>query len=464
MKLPARLLGLLAMSLAACTDQPAAVDGARLPGAAGGTTYRDDVVGVSLVVPAGWAVNGDPVLFDDSYGFVVWGEDRDPLGRGPHDREPVARVALVRGAGPDRIAGLVQAQMDNNRELAPQRSEVRVGGGLRGVAVTGLPGTQPYSVVYVASGGRVYEIGLWTAEPGLDAPARDFLAALRFTTPTRTVQSLGLRGETESLHWEPGGAMAEESRAARAERKRAAMKDVEAGLLRVGPHTVEAVPEHRHDRSPTAAAFASAMSCHMLAPYGTDMQWQTQWDGTANFYGSKGWTRMSGNGGSWWGEGFHVWQCRADYHNQYFANDWPLQFGANVYSHFSGYVKYAGWAQGGHYTLGRIVIVRTGKWSSLSAHLNGWGPGISNGVWVDAYWDVIGYAGNSDGGAGYNWDPHLHSRVTHGELYNGYGMPYGGVAVKPRAFRCYACTDQDETTSDGRKWYTSFYRDRWMKY
>lgn len=464
MKFRTLLLVTLLAFPAACADHPAAVDDARLPGGGGGTAYRNDAVGVSLALPAGWAVNGDPVLFDDSYGFVVWSEDRDLAGRGPHDREPVARVALVRGATPDRIGDLVRAQMEDNRDLAPRRSEVPVGAGLEGVAVTGLPGTQPYSVVYVATGGRVYEIGLWTAEPGLDDRARALLASLRFNAPTRTLQSLGLRSEMESLHWEPRGEMALESRAALAERKRQAMKDVEAGLIRVGPHAVQAEPEHGHDGIPAASPAPTAQSCHMLAPYGTDMQWQTQWDGTANFYGTKGWTRMSGNGGSWWGEGFHVWQCRTDIHNQYFANDWPLQFGANVYAHFSGYVKYAGWAQGGHYTLGRIVIVRTGKWSSLSAHLNGWGPGISNGVWVDAYWDVIGYAGNSDGGAGYNWDPHLHSRVTHGEFYNGSGMPYGGVAVKPRAFRCFYCTDQDETTSDGRKWYTSFYRDRWMKY
>lgn len=173
---------------------------------------------------------------------------------------------------------------------------------------------------------------------------------------------------------------------------------------------------------------------------------------------------MSGNGGSWWGEGFHVWQCSTYNHNQYFANDWPAQHGANVYSHFSGYVQYAGWAQGEWYTLGRIVIVRNGPWSSLSAHLNGWGPGISKGVWVDAPWDVIGYAGNTDGGAGYNWAPHIHSRVTKNESYTASGMPYGGYAVHPRAFRCYACTDADEVTSDGRKWYTSFYKDRWMKY
>jgi len=89
---------------------------------------------------------------------------------------------------------------------------------LRGVAITGLPGTQPYSVVYVASGEQVCEIGLWTQTPGLDARAHVLLGSLRFTPPTRS--------------------------------RAAAMADVEAGLITEGPHTIDAAPE--------AVAIASA--------------------------------------------------------------------------------------------------------------------------------------------------------------------------------------------------------------
>ena len=467
MKLHTLLLGGLVVALGACADRPTAVDDTGEPTPGNGKVVRDDAVGVSVTLSADWATRHDPVLFDDSYGFLVVGEDRDPSAKGPHDREPIARIALLYDARPGQIDEIVRAQI-KAREGIPglqlKRSEVAVGNGLRGVAITGMMGEKPYSAVYVAAGGRVYEIGLWTDEPGLDARAHLLLGSLRFTAPARPVRSLGLKSEREALHWEPTGEIALQNRAAQAERKRLAMKDVNAGLLRVGPHEIREEPVHvSHSVSASSSAASSAATCHLLAPYGTDFQWQTEWDGTASFYASAGWTRMSGNGGSWWGEGFHVWMCRADYHNQYFANDWPLDFGDNVYARYSGYVKYAGWAKGEHYTLGRIVIVRNGKWSTLSAHLNGIASGISAGVWVDAYWDVVGYAGNSDGGAGYNWDPHLHSRVTYGESYTGGGMPYGGQAVKPRAFRCFACTDQDETTSDGRKWYTVFYRDRWMK-
>jgi len=54
---------------------------------------------------------------------------------------------------------------------------------VRGVAIIGLPGTQPYSVVYVASGEQVYEIGLWTQTPHLDARAHALLGSLGFTPP-----------------------------------------------------------------------------------------------------------------------------------------------------------------------------------------------------------------------------------------------------------------------------------------
>ncbi|MFP2905404.1 M23 family metallopeptidase [Pyxidicoccus sp. 3LFB2] len=429
--------------LTACGDAPPAADPEQAT-----RTVTDEVVGVSVTLPAGWVMNRDAVLFDDSHGFLISGEDQDPSVDGPHDREPIARIARVRDAGPAELEARVLAQFAAHAEapgLQPGRFEVDVGNGLRGVAVTGLPGTQPYSVVYVASGEHLYEIGLWTAEPGLDARAQALLGSLQFTQPVRTVESLGLTPEKESLYWEPTGEMAVRSQAARAERMAQALADVTA------------------ESTDTVEAASTELACGILAPYGTDFQWQTQWDTTANFYGDAGWTRMSGNGGSWWGSGFHVSCSDPNYHNQYFANDWPLQFGANVYSHFSGTVRYAGWAKGGHYTLGRIVIVKHNAWSSLSAHLNGWGPGIQAGANVNAFSTVIGYAGNSDGGAGYNWAPHLHSRVTKNENYTAAGMPFGGDAVKPRAFRCYHCTDFDEKTADGRKWYTNFYQNRWMR-
>ena len=452
---PFRLGALLALALvlAACDSQ--SPPGPDASPTASGPVLADATVGVSLDAPVGWALTQDPVLYDDGYGVTVWGEDTDPLAEGAHDREPIARVALVHDASPDHVEALAQAQMDEYAELGPARTEVTVGDGLRGVAVTGLPGTQPYSVVYVASQGRVYEVGLWTDEPGLDDRARGVLSSLDFAAPTQPVEALGLQTEAASLNWEPTGEMATRNLAAQTVRRQEAQADVDAGFITLDGSTVDVEPESEGPQ---------ARRCGRLAPFGTQFQWQTQWDDSARYYGTAGWTRMS-TGGSFWGQGFHKYCASPNYHNQYFANDWALQFGANVYSHFSGTVQYAGWATGGWRTLGRIVIVRRGKWSSLSAHLNGWGPGIYKGASVNAPWTVIGYAGNTDGGTGYNWIPHLHSRVTWGERYTAAGMPFGGESVQPRAFRCYACTraQADEVTPDGRKWYTNFYKGRWMR-
>ncbi len=436
------------------------------PQAAQGTKLvTDDAVGVSLRIPEQWENTHDEVLFDHTYGIFISGEDLDPLEDGPHDREPIARIALVYDATPDQIGQLVQAQIDANASiegLPLSRSEVSVGGGLRGTALTGLPGTQPYSVVYVASGEQVYEIGLWTHSLELDARAHAILESLHFTPPTRSVHSLGLQSEHASLYWEPTGEMALESQRALAERVAQAEEDLAAGVSTDEPGDA---PDDIDDtlEVPGGLNPMTALGCGVMAPSRANLEWQTQWDGTAHAYGTNGITYMSGNGGSWWGQGFHVSCSDKYYHNQFYANDWPLQFGANVYSHFSGTVKYAGWAQGGHYTLGRIVIVRKNGYSSLSAHLQGIPNGISPGKSVNAYSTIIGFAGNSDGGAGYNWAPHLHSRVTYNETYNAKNMPIGGHTVKPRAIRCYKCTNFDDKTADGRRWYTKFFKGRKMR-
>ena len=148
---------------------------------------RDEVAGVSVTVPGDWRVQKDPVLFN-TYGFALF----DPSGpsMGGHERSPVARVALAYQAQPGEIEALVKDLMSKYSEFPLMRSEVLVGQGLRGVAVSGLPGTDPYTLVYVADGDRVYRIGLWTEEPGLNPRAHALLASLRFEAPQKSIQSL----------------------------------------------------------------------------------------------------------------------------------------------------------------------------------------------------------------------------------------------------------------------------------
>ncbi len=78
-----------AVVLAACTDAPpTAVDSA----SPAGRPLRDEVVGVSLAVPAEWRVQQDPVLFN-TYGFALF----DPAGSKTGRARALARRAHLPG-------------------------------------------------------------------------------------------------------------------------------------------------------------------------------------------------------------------------------------------------------------------------------------------------------------------------------------------------------------------------------
>lgn len=178
-----------------------------------------------------------------------------------------------------------------------------------------------------------------------------------------------------------------------------------------------------------------------------------------------GWSAMSGNYGSWWGSGFHVRKCDPNLLNQFWANDWPAQYGANAYAAFSGYVEWAAWGTDGFKTLGRFVVVRSGGYRSLTAHLRSIEPGITWGTWIDGYWTVIGHAGDSgESYAGTDWAPHLHARVAHGEKLTANGQPYGGESVKPLRLRCFNCNNPDVAVSGDGGYYNDFFHGRWMMY
>jgi len=466
-----RTLALLcAVALAGCADQPptaveAPAEGTRI--------VRDDVVGVSLSVPEEWRLHRDPVLFN-THGFVLF-DPEDPKV-GSHERSPVARIALAYQMRPDEIEGRVRDLVEKNREFPVTRSEVTVGNGHRGVVVSGLPGTDPYSLVYVAVGERVYRIGLWTREEGLDERARDLLAGLRFERPARSVQSLGLVPVQEAQRALPPPEQMAENRRAQAERT--------AQVLAA----TRGAPTPSLDETPRAQAGAAAAACEFGAP--TGMYWQTTWDYTNTFYtnyttsysgtyynlrpGDKGWSAMSGNYGSWWGQGYHVRKCSSLYLNQYYANDWPVHKGGNVYSALEGKVEWAGWDyydSEGYYTLGNYVVVRNGSYRAIMAHLNSIPSWVTWGASV-TWSSVIGYAGKTGG----PWDEHVHSRVAYNESLTSMGQPYGGNTVWPTRLYCYDCrkTDSgdangngdgqyDGVNSSGWKFYNRFYHGRWMR-
>lgn len=453
--------------LAACADAPPTGPAAADP--ENTQVVRNEVVGVSLAVPADWRVQPDPVLFN-THGFALF----DPSGpeANGHERSPVARVSLAYQARPGQVEALVRDLMAKHAEFPLTRTEVAVGDGLRGTAVSGLPGTDPYTLVYVADGDRVYRIGLWTREPGLDARARALLAGLRFEEPKRSVLSLGLVPVERAMR----AAIPAEQAAlsARAHAERVALTTAEGG-------------EPALDLAPEPARPANAAAaCEFGQPSG--FFWQTVWDATNRFYsgyttsysgtyynerpGDPGWSAMSGNYGSWWGQNYHVRKCDPYLLNQYYANDWPAHRNANVYSAIKGTVEWAGWDyydSEGYYTLGNYVVVRNGAYRALMAHLNS--IAVSPGATVGMN-TIIGYAGRTGG----PWDEHVHARVAYGESLTYNGQPYGGNTVWPTRMRCVSCraTDPgdvqgegdgqyDYKDSTGAKFYTRFYHGRWMR-
>jgi murein DD-endopeptidase MepM/ murein hydrolase activator NlpD len=441
-----------ALLLGACGEEPKAGEPAA---AESRSTISDEVVGVALSMPRGWSVMRDPVLFD-THGFMVHAPASE-LGeaRTGHESDAVARIALAYKAQPSQLEALVRTKMEQYREFNPTRTEVPLADGRKGIAISGLPGTQPYSIVYTVEGERVYEIGLWTEAPGLDARAKSVLGSIRFQAPTRTVESLGLKTAQEATFAELTPEQKAESERAAAERKARVLEAMAAGELPQGRQETWEAPVH-------------AMTCGFTAP--SSLYWQLQWDWTNTFYSGswydygasyKGWTAMSGNGGSWWGSGYHTGFCDANYSNQNYANDWPAQSGANAYAAFSGYVEWAGWGTDGFATLGNYVVVRNGYYRNVTAHLSSIASGMAWGTWIDGYYKVIGYAGSTGG----NWAPHLHARVSYNESLTYNGQPYGGETVRPNRLRCFACTDYDvAATSGGGGYYTNFYQGRWMLY
>ncbi|CAA9426794.1 MAG: hypothetical protein AVDCRST_MAG74-3393 [uncultured Pyrinomonadaceae bacterium] len=449
-----------------------------MPGNPGAKTQivTSDVVGASLEIPAGWLVEQDPFLFG-TFGFVLFDPEGEKIGG--HARSPVMRVALAPQVKPGQIAGKIKDLMEKYKEFNLVRAEISVGG-LKGIALSGMPGTDPFSLVYIADGKRVYRIGLWTAEPGLDERAKDLLARLNFQKPTRSIASLKLVPAEKAMRAQPSAEQMAINNRAHAER---------AALI-AGEAREDALAEN-------AAAPFQMKTINFARQTGvvagcseqpTSLMWQTPWDASNRFYtnytttysgtyynlrpNDPGWSAMSGNYGSWWGENFHVRCNNAGMLNQFYANDYPAHKNANVYSLILGTVEWAGWDiddSENYYTLGNYVVVRNGSYRALMAHMTSLNvsPGASVGVNT-----VIGYAGRTGG----YWDEHVHARVGYGESRTYEGQPYGGHSVKPKRIRCFSCraTDPgaadgygdgqfDLKLSDGTKYYTRFYHGRWMR-
>ena len=156
----------------------------------------DGVVGASISYPEGWVLERESYTFDKTYGFTLWHQG---YAAADHGGTPAVRVARAYDLNPGQIDDLVRDTIRDYPDPSLQRQEIDVARGRAGVAVGPVPGSTPFTAVYVPVKGRVYKINIYSERPGeegLDAGYKALLSSLRFASPSRpvTTQSSWVRG------------------------------------------------------------------------------------------------------------------------------------------------------------------------------------------------------------------------------------------------------------------------------
>src|SRR5918994_343746 len=152
----------------------------------------DGVVGASISHPEAWAVEREDYTFDKTHGFTLW---RTGDAAADHGGTPAVRIALAYDLKPGQIDDRVRETVKDYPDLSLKCRVVDVARKWSGVAVGPVPGSTPFTEIYVPVEGRVYKINVYSeglGEEGLDAEDRALLASLRFVEPSRPVLSLDL--------------------------------------------------------------------------------------------------------------------------------------------------------------------------------------------------------------------------------------------------------------------------------
>jgi hypothetical protein len=386
---------------------------------------NDDAVGVSAAHPAEWLVEREPYTLDDTYGFTLWepesvSSQRASSSEGLHEHggTPVVRVALAYGLRPKRIEATVKARIAEYSHLSVQREVVTVGRKkYKGVAVGPIPGSTPSTEVYVAVGGRVYQINVYGEK--LDAAGRRLLRGLRFGSPSRSVGSLGLpdANAPEALYTEDDPQLVEPEVAAR----------IEAQSARTAGEAGFSAQAYSEEVQISGGCWRAASGFFFQTQHG--MYANKRWGAAYT-----GWAQVGIP--NYWGQYTHgnlgYGRCVAKiYTNDMYAVDYPLGKGDVVFSPFKrGTVTFAG-RNYTHKDYGIFVSIKAdnGKYVNLSAHLSGLASGIRKGVRVtDA--TVVGYAGDTGGPDIPVGQSHLHQAYYRYPRYNSDGSPYGGAGLK----------------------------------
>lgn len=336
---------------------------------------------------------------------------------------PALRVALAYDLDPEDVDARVRDIMADLSDLPVERQTVDVARGHEGVAVGTIPGSSPSTEVYVPVNDRVYRINVYAAEPNQEGPGeadREPLKALRFDAPTRPVSSLDVPAANapEELYAAGDPKLLQREAAARQEALVEPTGDRDASS-KGGSHPEQRIYE----------------GCRLA---NSDFFFQTQHGEYANMgrYGNRrpGWTRIGQP--NFWGQYTHgdlnYGRCNEpDWTKDKFAIDYPLLRKDLVFSPFKrGTVTFAGRTTS-HKNYGIFVVIRagSGKYVSMSAHLNGLARGIKRGTRVTDS-TIIGYAGDLGDPSIPVGPVHLHQAFYRYPEFLNDGSPYGGAGLQ----------------------------------
>lgn len=386
-----------------------------------------EAVGAAVVHPAEWNVEREPYTYDDTYGYTLWYPDTDEAH--DHGGQPALRIALAYELKPGDIESEIEGALADYPDLSLERETVDVAREHEGVAVGPIPGSTPFTRVYVPVNGRVYTINVYSEEPGeegLDADDKELLSDVRFEQPSRSVGSLGLAGANSAEELYPSGA---EARAVK--RQKDGKSPGESTAAPEGESSVTASRATAKGGGETRVA----EGCWRADPR---FYVQTQHGYGANSSGGDGiptgWSMIGIP--NFWGQYTHgnlgYGRCaEPNYTNDKYAVDYPFDRYDYVFSPFScGTVTYAGRNQT-HADYGIFVSIRAcnGKYVNLSAHLSALRSGLSRGDKVTRD-TVIGYAGDTGGGNIPVGRVHVHTAFYRYPKYNPDGAPYGGTGLQ----------------------------------
>jgi murein DD-endopeptidase MepM/ murein hydrolase activator NlpD len=382
-----------------------------------------DAVGATIVHPAAWNVEREPYTYEDTFGYTLWYPDTGVAH--DHGGTPALRVALAYELTPEDIEAEVERVRADYPALSLRRETVGVAREHEGVAIGTIPGSTPYTAVYVPVNGRVYKINVYANDPerrGLDARSKELLSDVRFEPPSEPVASLDLPD---------------------ANSQEALLAPADPGLIASEVASHQAATEE-DEAAPATRASAKgggekqvSEGCYLADP----RFWvQTQHGNRANQNrgwknGRAGWTRIGLY--NYWGEYTHgnigYGRCASNYYtNDKFAIDYFLERGDVVFSPFkSGTVRFAGRAES-HKNYGIFVTIGTEhggqRYVSMSAHLNGLNDWVRPGAAVNED-RIIGFAGNTGDPSIPVGDPHLHQAFYRNPTMVS-GKPHGGRGLQ----------------------------------